>query len=121
MAWKSPMSAEGSVTVSIAAAVLVYGLYNLNVGSVAEAQASPANHPALETSRKKAGYEALAAVAGLALLARDLNIVIVGGATVIAMELGYRHAIMVSPDTGQIVPPGPQAYSPQVSSQMSGG
>jgi hypothetical protein len=36
-------------------------------------------------------------------LARDPNIVILGGAAIIAMELHYRHAIMAHPDTGQMI------------------
>lgn len=114
MAIKPLVSAEGSVVLGVATIAAVYSVYQLDVGPVSQVQMSPANHPALDASRKKAGYTALIMVAGLALLARDPNVVILGGAGIIAMELHYRHAIMVSPDTNQIVPPGPAAYQPTV-------
>jgi hypothetical protein len=110
MSFKSVLKPEDSVVAGLATAALVYGVYQNSLGSVAECQLSPANHPALEISRKKAGYTALAAVAGVSLLARDPHIAILGGAMIIAMELHYRHAIMADGQTGQIVPPGPQAY-----------
>ncbi|HEY1618001.1 MAG TPA: hypothetical protein VGG25_10310 [Streptosporangiaceae bacterium] len=109
---KSVFKPEDSIVAGLATVGLVYGMYQLNLGTVASAQYTDANHPIMETSRKKAGYTSLVLVAGIALLARDPNIVILGGATIIAMELHYRHAIMSDPDSGQIVAPGPQAYQP---------
>lgn len=112
MSFKSVLRPEDSIVAGLATAALVYGIYQGGLGSVASVHNTDANHPALESSRKKAGYTALVAVAGVSLLARDPNIVILGGATIIAMELHYRHAIMTDPGSGQIVPPGPDAYQP---------
>ena len=112
MSMKSILRPEGSIVAGLAVVGLVYGIYQLELGSVAEAGASTANHPILETSRKKAGWSSLVAVFGVALLARDPNIVILGGSAVIAMELSYRHAIMQDPQTGQLVHPGGSAYMP---------
>lgn len=112
MAIKSVLKPEGSIVAGLAVAGIVYGIYQLNVGSVASAAATDANHPILESSRKKAGYTSLIAVAGVSLLARDPNIAILGGASIIAMELSYRHAIMVHPESGMIVPPAGSDYQP---------
>lgn len=96
---------------------LVYATYQLDVGNVSNAYASDPNHPALESSRKKAGYTAFIYVAGLSLITRDPNIGILGFAAIVAMEIHYRHAIMASPETGQIQTPGAAAYQPAVSSE----
>lgn len=96
----------------IATVAAVYGIYQLNIGSASQAQASDANHPVLDNTRKKAGYTALVLVAGLTLLARDANIGILGGSTIIAMELSYRHAIMADPMTGRMQNPSPSSYEP---------
>lgn len=115
MAFKSMLTPEGSITMGLATVGVVYGLYQLDVGPVSMAQATPvgtSEGTALKASRKKAGYTALVAVAGIALIARDPNIVILGGATIIAMEAHYRHAIMADHETGQIVAPPDQAYQP---------
>lgn len=113
MSFKSILKPEGSTMAGIATVGAVYGIYQLNLGSTAEAHATEANHPALETSRKKAGYSAAVFVAGLGLITRDLNIAILGAATIIAMELNYRHSIMVHPVSGKMVNPSPSsAYEP---------
>lgn len=115
MSFKSVLKPEDSIVAGLATAALVIGVYQGNLGTVASVHATDANHPTLETSRKKAGYTALVAVAGVSLLARDPNIAILGGATIIALELHYRHAIMADSNTGIIVPPGPAGYQPAVS------
>jgi hypothetical protein len=112
VAIKSIFKPEDSIVAGLATVALVYAVYQNDLGPASSVQATPANHPTLETSRKKAGYTALIMVAGVSLLARDPNIVILGGAAIIAMELHYRHAIMADPDTGQITAPGPSAYQP---------
>lgn len=112
MSIKPLVSAEGSIVLGAATIAAVFAVYQLDVGTVSQVQMTAANHPALETSRKKAGYTSLILVAGLALVARDPNVVILGGAAIIAMEAHYRHAIMADADTGVIVPPGPAAYQP---------
>lgn len=112
MAWKSILKPEGSVMGGLATVGAVYGVYSLNLGSVAAAHATEANHPVLNASRSKAGYISLALVSSLVLITRDANIGILGGATIIAMELSYRHASMASPITGQMVAPDASSYQP---------
>jgi hypothetical protein len=109
---KSILKPEGSTMAGIATVAGVYGIYQLNVGNVSSAQASDANHPALSSSRKKAGYTALVLVSALSLITRDGNVAILGYGTIIAMELSYRHAIMAHPETGILQPPTQAAYAP---------
>lgn len=112
MQFKSVLKPEGSVVAGIAVVGLVYATYQLDVGAVSAAYATDANHPALESSRKKAGYTALIGVAALTLITRDANVGILGFGSIVAMEIHYRHAIMASPVTGKVVPPAPSAYQP---------
>ncbi len=112
-AWKSILKPEGSVVAGIATVATVYGLYQLNIGPVSQAQATDPNHPVLESSRKKAGYTSLVLVSALTLITKDANIGILGGGTIIAMELAYRHGIMANPESGRMVNPSPAtAYEP---------
>lgn len=112
MKFSSVLKPEGSVMASIAAAGSVYAIYSLNVGTVSNAHASTPNHPALESSRKKAGYTSFLFVSGLFLITRDGNVAILGYASIIAMEVSCRHAIMSDANTGMIVPPDVSAYQP---------
>lgn len=112
MAFKSYLKPEGSIVAGLAVMGSVYAIYQLNLGSTAQVQMTEANHPIAETSRKKAGYQAALLVAGIGLIAKDANIIILGSAVIIGMELSYRHAIMAHPDTGKMVAPGEAIYEP---------
>lgn len=109
---KSRLKPEGSVVSGIATAGSVWAIYNMNVGPVSTAHASDANHGSLESSRKKAGYLAFLFVSGITLITRDANVGLLGFASIVAMELQYRHAIMANPTTGQMVPPAGSSYTP---------
>lgn len=112
MAFRSVLRPENSVVAGVAVMAAVYADYQLNLGNTSQVHATDANHPILETSRKKAGYSALIMVAGIGLIAKDANIIILGSASIIAMELIYRHSIMAHPATGQMQAPGVEIYAP---------
>lgn len=113
MSFKSILDPKASTMASIAMAGTVFAIYQLNVGSVSQAGATTANNPVLENSRKKAGYTALAAVAGLTLITKDANLGIIGAGSIIAMELAYRHGIMADNQSMKMQNPAPEAaYAP---------
>jgi hypothetical protein len=108
---KPRLGAENSIIMALAAAALVVGVYQAKIGPASDAHATSANDPNLLAATKKAGWQSVILIAGIALLAQDPNVVVMGGATIIAEELSYRHAIMASPDNGQIVVT-PESYLP---------
>lgn len=113
MAGFSPvLKPENSIVAGLAVVALVYADYSIHLGSMVQVQKTGPNDDDVESSRKKAGWSALALVSGVSLLARDPNIFILGSAAIIAMEASARHAAMTNPDTGQIELPGPSAYAP---------
>jgi hypothetical protein len=101
---------DNSVLASLATVAIVAGIYQLDAGPVSQVHASDAFHPANSTGIKKAGWTSLVAVAGLFLLTKDANQVIIGGAAVIALHAHYRHANMVNPGTGQVELKGADVY-----------
>lgn len=109
--FKSILKPSESTMASAATVGFVIAVYQMNLGTGAQVHATDANHPVLESSRKKAGYTALAGVAALTLLTKDVNIGILGGGTIIAMELTNRHAIMANPITGKMESPGHDVYA----------
>jgi hypothetical protein len=108
---KPRLSGENSIITSLATVALVVGIYQSSVGPISDVHATNAHDPNLRAATQKAGWMSVVAVAGVALLAHDPNIVILGGAAVLAEEFSYRHALMTNPATGkmQITP---QAYQP---------
>lgn len=98
---------------SLATVGVVYGIYQLSCGPAVQVHATTPNHPALESSRKKAGYTALTLVGALFLITHDANLFILGCGSVIAMEFTYRHAIMSDADSNTMQRPSPYAdYAP---------
>ena len=118
---KPRLSGENSIIMALATVALVVGIYTGKIGPVSVAHATGANDPNLLASTKKAGWESVVAVAALTLLAQDPNILILGGAAVIAEELSYRHAIMASPDTGAITPVTQASFQPAGGQAPAGG
>jgi len=110
---KSILKPDASTMAGLATVGVVFAVYQLNVGTVAQATATDSNHPVLNSSRKKAGYTALAMVAALTLITKDANVGILGSGTIIAMELSYRMGIMANPQSMAIQNPSPAtAYEP---------
>lgn len=109
---KSVLKPEGSIMSGMAVVGLVYAIYQMHVGSVADAHVTEPNHPSLESSRKKAGYISLAVVAALTLITRDGNVLVLGSGSIVGMELTYRHAIMSNPMTQMMEEPISALYQP---------
>lgn len=105
------LSGENSIIASGATVALVVGVYQSSIGPVSDVHATEPFDINLSAATRKAGWMALVMVAAIGLLAKDLNIVILGGATIIAEELIYRHALMTAPGTGQITVT-PNSYAP---------
>lgn len=110
MKFRSILKPQDSVISGLAVAGSVYAIYQMNIGSVASAHASDANHGALETSRKKAAYTSFILVSAVTLLTRDANVGVLGYGSIIAMDVSYRHGIMVDPNTGIMQPPAETTY-----------
>lgn len=112
-AWKSILKPDASTMAGIATVAAVAGVYQLSLGPISQAQATDPNHPVLESSRKKAGVSSLVLVSGLFLITKDFNLAILGGATIVVLELIYRHGIMADPMSGRMQNPAPQtAFEP---------
>lgn len=109
---KPLLGRENSILASLATVGLVVAIYNASAGPVADVHATQANDLNMGKGISKGGWLSVATVAGIFLLAKDLNVVILGGAAIGVEELFYRHAWMTHPDTGQIAPPMPGAYVP---------
>lgn len=109
---KSVFKPEGSVMSGIAVAGTVYAVYSMSVGPVASVAMTEPNHPSLESSRKKAGYLSFILVSALTLITRDGNVGVLGYASIIGMEVAYRHGIMADPVSGIMQPPSPSKYVP---------
>ena len=95
---------EVSLTVALATGALVYGVYQMALPSVADVRTSAEHHPDVQAAERLATWTAAAAVSGIALIAKDANVFIVGGGMTIALAWWYRHADAVIPELSKAVP-----------------
>lgn len=109
---KSILKPEGSIMSGLAVTGLVYAVYQMHVGTVADAHVTEPNHPSLQSSKKKAGWEAFALVAAISLITRDGNVAVLGFGSIVAMELAYQHAISANPATQMMEAPIAELYQP---------
>lgn len=100
----SVLKPDVSMPVALATGALVYGVYNLALPSVADVRTSAEHHPDVESANKMATWTSAVAVAGIALLSKDMNVFIVGGGMTIALSWWYRHADAVIPEISGLVP-----------------
>lgn len=108
---KPRLSGENSILASAAMIGLVIGTYQAMVGPVSDVHATEAGDLNLRKSVQKAGWTAFLIVSAVSLLAKDPNIMILGGGAIIVEELCYRHALISNPHTGAITVT-PAAYQP---------
>lgn len=95
---------EVSIPVALATGALVYGIYQNALPPIVDIRTAAANHPDVAASEKGAAWTSAAIVAGVALIARDMTVFIVGGGMIIAMSWWHQHANMVNPEFGKAVP-----------------
>lgn len=106
------LKAEVSIPAGLATAAVVYAIFSNATPSIADIRSAPANNTDIASSERMATITSTAVVGGIALIARDMNIFIIGGAMVIAMALWTRHANGVNPSTGKLSVPGATANVP---------
>jgi hypothetical protein len=99
----SVLKPEGSLTLGVATAAMVAGVYTVSLPNTAEMHATEANDRNIDAGRKKAGWTSVAIVSAIALMTRDKTIFTLGGIMVIAFDWHARHANATAPDTGQLV------------------
>lgn len=103
---------EISLGASLAVMALDFGIYKINMPALADVKASPAHIQAVDSSRKASAWTAIAASAGISLLARDPNIFIFGAGFAVALDWYFRHANYTDPANGAVTLPPPGGTAP---------
>jgi hypothetical protein len=95
---------QGSVAMGLATGVMVYAIYDRSLPDAATMGATKAYDTNIEAGRKKAVYTSAAVLAAVTLLTKDVNVFILGGIVLIALDVHARHANVTAP-TGELVAP----------------
>lgn len=103
MAITSILKPDGSVAIGIATGVLVWAIYTQSLPDAATMHATDANDINIESGRKKATITSAAVLSGITLLTKDVNVFILGGVVLFALDFHARHANASNPATGTLV------------------
>jgi len=103
MKFESILKPQGSVAMGIATGVLVYTIFDRSLPDAATMHATRPYDINIESGRKKAVYTSAAVLSAVTLLTKDVNVFILGGIVLIALDVHARHANVTAPDTGKLV------------------
>lgn len=98
---------EASVVTGLAEAAAVVAIYQMSLPNVTDVRTAQPNDRDVEAARKRAAWKAAGILGIVFLLTQDLNSLLIGGATLSAIDLHYKHANGVHPSTGKLSGPEP--------------
>lgn len=99
------MKAETSIVAGLATAALVYAVYSNATPTIADIRVAKPHDADIEASRKLAAWTSAGIVAGVALIAKDGTIFIMGGVMIIGLDWWHRHANEVNPMVSRATAP----------------
>jgi len=103
MAFDSILKPDGSIAIGIATMIATVVIYDRSLPSGAIMHATDANDINIEAGRKKATWTAAGVLSVITLLTKDINVFILGGVTLAALDFHARHANASNPATGALV------------------
>lgn len=98
----SKLQPDSATTVGLLTAAGVFLIYNNAMPSLSDLRAAPPHDATAETSRKHAAILSAILVAGVFLIARDLNSYAISGASLVGIDYLYKHSNATHPGTGKL-------------------
>jgi hypothetical protein len=113
------MPREASLGVGLGTAAIVWAIYSGHLPGVAETRVNPPGDDILAGTERTASWIAAGFVGGIAWIAKDPTVLVIGGVTLLALSWAHKHAnqhdpmssaTAVSPSSRQVAVESP--YSP---------
>jgi hypothetical protein len=105
---------EVSLTVGLATAAVVYGLYQNATPTIADIRVSEPQDATIDGTRKMAAWTTAAIVGAVSLISKDPTVFILGGTMIVALDWWHRHANAFDPEVNRVV----SGVSPAVNQQV---
>src|SRR4051794_20044260 len=99
---RSSLTPESATVVGLLSAVGVYLIYSDSLPGIADERTAEPHNADLESSRKGAAWKSAALIAGVFLVARDVNSYIISGIALVGIDYMHKHANAVHPATGKL-------------------
>src|SRR5580704_6276355 len=94
---------EVSLPLALALGVAEYAVFQVEAPNLADVKGAAPHNTIAARSITTAGWTCTAMTAGLAILAKDYTIAVVGGVIALALTLKFKHANVTEPMSGQVV------------------
>lgn len=85
-------SREVSLGVGLGTAALVWAIYDGHLPKIAESRISQPNDPDLSGSERQAAWVSAVFVGGIAFIAKDATVLVIGGVALVALSWAHRYA-----------------------------
>lgn len=99
------LAPEASILGGLAVAGVVVGIHQVAKPSQADIQALPAGTPDIDRANKTATWLSILAVSGIALMARDAGIFVIGSGATVVMKLWSDHSNFTESIMGRYLSP----------------
>lgn len=99
------LAPEASILGGLAVAGVVIGIHQVAKPSQSDIQALPAGTPDIDRANKTATWFSILAVSGIALLAKDSGIFIIGSAATVGVKLWTDHSLFTESVMGRYLSP----------------
>lgn len=106
----SILKPDGSIAIGLATGIAVWAIYDHSLPSTGVIQATDAHDVNIEAARKKAVITSAGILSVITLLTKDVNVFILGGIVLGALDFHTRHANASNPATAQLV--SDEGYAP---------
>jgi hypothetical protein len=113
--FNSILKPSDSVQIGVLTGVVDVLVYQHFLPTVADVRTATPNNGDVETARRQAAITALGVNSLVALMTRDWNVFLIGGLVIASIDLVYKHANAVHPQTGRMTAPGETTISPDLS------
>lgn len=94
---------EHSLLIGLAVGSSAWVAHQMGMPSISDIRQVEQNNVDIEKSERTAAWLSAGLITGVALIARDPGVFIIGGAMFIAINYWYKHANAVSPRSGNIL------------------
>lgn len=98
----SKLSPDAAVTSGLLQAAGTYLIYNNAMPQTTDLRMAPPHNTDAESARKGAAFKSAALLGLVFAISHDLNAFILGGAALFGIDMMYKHANAVHPNTGKI-------------------
>lgn len=97
------LSQESSILIGLAVGSSAWVAHQMGMPSISDIRQVEQNNADIEKAERTAAWVSAGLISGVALVARDAGVFIIGGVMFVAINFWFKHANAVSPSSGTVL------------------